>query len=60
MCTVLLPSGDNPIAVSKYIIYLYTYVFIYLFIYLQTHSRKIIFYLASVMNLQIQGRENPT
>jgi len=25
MCTVLLPPGDNPIAVNKYIIYHITY-----------------------------------
>jgi len=27
MCTVLLPSGENPIAVNKYIIYIYIYIY---------------------------------
>ena len=31
MCTVLLPSGDNPIAVNKYIIYIYIYIISYHF-----------------------------
>jgi hypothetical protein len=32
MCTVLLPPGDNPIAVNKYISNPYIYIYIYIYI----------------------------
>jgi len=37
MCTVLLPPGDNPISVNKYIIFIpYIYIYIYIYTYIAT------------------------
>jgi len=38
MCTVLLPPGGYPIAVNKYVIYLYVFVCMCIFVYVCMHA----------------------